>query len=70
MDSRGINPASGGHMGYIPGGGIFSSAVGDFLAAIFNRYAGVYFSSPGAVEIEEMIIQWTASIIGFPKCIR
>ena len=70
VDSRGINPASGGHLGYIPGGGVYSAAVGDYLAAIFNRYAGVYFSSPGAVEMEEMLIQWSASVIGFTeKCV-
>ena len=46
----GINPASGGHLGYIPGGGIFHAALGDYLADITNKYAGVYFASPGAVR--------------------
>lgn len=63
----GLNPTSGVHFGYIPGGGIFSSAVGDYITAITNRYAGVYFSSPGAVAIETRLINWMAELIGYPK---
>jgi len=40
VDTPGINPASGGHLGYIPGGGIFPAAIGDYLADIANRYSG------------------------------
>ena len=29
VDTPGINPASGNHMGYIPGGGIYPTAMGD-----------------------------------------
>src|SRR5687768_12100851 len=32
VDTPGLNPASGGHLGYIPGGGIYYSALGDYLA--------------------------------------
>jgi aromatic-L-amino-acid/L-tryptophan decarboxylase len=67
VDTPGLNPASGGHLGYIPGGGIFHSAVGDYLAAVTNRYAGVFFASPGAVRMENMLLDWMASIIGYPK---
>ena len=67
VDTTGINPASGGHLGYIPGGGIYLSSLGDYLAAITNRYAGVYFASPGAVQLENSLIDWMASLIGYPK---
>jgi len=66
VDRPGINPASGGHLGYIPGGGIFHSALGDYLADITNRYSGVFFASPGAVRMEHMLTRWMASIVGFP----
>jgi len=62
----GLNPASGGHLGYIPGGGITHSALGDYLAAITNRYAGVFFSSPGAVRMENMLLEWMADLVGYP----
>jgi glutamate/tyrosine decarboxylase-like PLP-dependent enzyme len=67
VDSQGLNPASGGHLGYIPGGGIYYSALGDYLADITNRYAGVFFASPGAVHMENMLIAWFAKILGYPK---
>lgn len=63
----GLKPASGGHIGYIPGGGIYSSALGDFLADITNEYAGMHFGSPGAVGIEEATLNWMKSLFGFPK---
>jgi glutamate/tyrosine decarboxylase-like PLP-dependent enzyme len=61
----GLNPVSGGHLGYIPGGGIYSSALGDYLAAVTNRYAGVFYASPGAVRMEDALIDWTGKLIGY-----
>jgi aromatic-L-amino-acid/L-tryptophan decarboxylase len=62
----GINPASGGHIGYIPGGGIYLSALADYLADISNEYAGMYFGGPGAVTIEHELINWMKQVFGFP----
>ncbi len=67
VDTPGINPASGGHLGYIPGGGIYHSSLGDYLAAVTNRYAGVFFASPGAVRMENLLLDWMADIIGYPN---
>ena len=62
----GGNPASGGHLAYIPGGGLYHSALGDFLAAITNKYAGVFFTGPGAVRMENMLVRWVADLVGYP----
>jgi glutamate/tyrosine decarboxylase-like PLP-dependent enzyme len=67
VNSDGINPASGGHMGYIPGGGIYPSAWGDFLADITNCYSGVSFASPGGARMERQLVQWMASLVGYPE---
>lgn len=67
VDSEGLNPASGGHLGYIPGGGIYTSSLGDYWADITNRYAGVFFANPGAVRMENHLIDWMKSMIGYPK---
>ncbi|TVR78216.1 MAG: amino acid decarboxylase [Saprospirales bacterium] len=66
VEKPGINPASAGHLGYIPGGGIYPAALGDYLAAVTNRYAGIYFANPGAVRMEQMMVDWMASIIPYP----
>jgi len=66
VDTTGILPASGGQMGYIPGGGLFPSALGDFLAAISNRYSGVSFAGPGAAEMESALVRWICDVVGYP----
>ncbi len=67
VDLTGINPTAAGHFGYIPGGGIFPSALGDYLAAVTNRYAGVFFANPGAVRMEHICTRWMATVVGFPE---
>ncbi len=67
VDRPGLNPASGKHLGYIPGGGVYPSSIADYLAAITNRYTGVFFSSPGAVRIENTCIRWMCDLIGYPE---
>jgi glutamate/tyrosine decarboxylase-like PLP-dependent enzyme len=53
-------------MGYIPGGGLFHSALGDMLAAASNKYSGFAPAAPGAVRIENACAAWLASVIGYP----
>lgn len=64
---KGVKAASGGHMGYIPGGGLYTAAIGDYIAAVTNEYAGVHYASPGAVTIENEIINWLKQILNFPE---
>ena len=66
VDTPGLNPAASGHLAYIPGGGIYYSALGDYLADVFNRYAGVFYASPGAVRMENMLIRWMCDLVGYP----
>lgn len=63
----GLNPTSGGHLGYIPGGGIYSSAIADYLAAVTNRYAGEFYASPGAVRMEDALIDWAGKLMGYTE---
>ncbi len=66
VDRPGLNPASAGHLGYIPGGGLYASALGDYLAAVTNRYSGVFFASPGAVRMENLLLDWMRELVGYP----
>jgi glutamate/tyrosine decarboxylase-like PLP-dependent enzyme len=67
LPTAGLNPASGGHLGYIPGGGIYPAALGDYLAAVTNEYAGIFFAGPAAVRLENMLIRWMGDMVGYPK---
>jgi len=65
--TKGIKHASGGHIGYIPGGGIYTSAIADFLADVTNEYVGMHFSCPGGVAIEHVLLDWMKDMFGFPE---
>jgi len=67
VDRPGITTASPRFMGYIPGGGLFHSALGDFLAATANKYSGFASAAPGAARLENATIAWLARVIGFPE---
>ncbi len=67
VNRAGINSSSGANFAYIQSGGTWTSSVADMLAAATNRYAGVYFASPGAVIIENQMIRWMASVAGYPS---
>ncbi len=67
VDGTGINPAGPGHLGYVPGGGIYPTALGDFIAAVSNRYAGIYYANPGAVAMEDQCIRWMGKMVGYPE---
>ncbi|HEV7587131.1 MAG TPA: aminotransferase class V-fold PLP-dependent enzyme [Longimicrobium sp.] len=62
----GGNPASPGHLAYIPGGGIYHAALGDYLAAVTNKYAGIFFTGPGPVRMENLLVRWAAELVGYP----
>lgn len=67
MLELGLNPASGGHLGYIPGGGLYAGVLGDYLAALTNQYAGIFYGGPGAVKIENELIRWLCKLMGYPE---
>ncbi|HEU0076170.1 MAG TPA: aminotransferase class V-fold PLP-dependent enzyme, partial [Longimicrobiaceae bacterium] len=62
----GGHPASPGHLAYIPGGGLYHSALADYLAAVTNKYAGIFFTGPGPVRMENLLIRWVADLVGYP----
>lgn len=66
VNTPGINPASPGSFGYIPGGGLYAAALGDLIADVTNRYSGVFYAAPGAVRLEMQLINWLAGLVGYP----
>lgn len=64
---NGINTTSGRFFGYVPGGGIATAAIGDLLAGVTNPYAGMYLASPGAVDIENQVVDWIRCWMGMPQ---
>jgi aromatic-L-amino-acid decarboxylase len=58
----GIYHASGGHMSYIPNAGMYTAALGEYLAAGLNRYTGVTAAAPGFSAIEHGLVDWLTSL--------
>lgn len=67
VEAPGVNQASGRHFAYIPGGGLFPSALGDLLAGVSNRYTGIRFASPAANALERSLVRWMADLVGYPE---
>jgi len=67
---KGFGTAGPGYLGYIPGGGIFHSAVADLVADAVNRYAGVFAAAPGLAQIEATVVRWFCEIVGYPETAR
>ena len=62
---RSFNAAGPGYLAYIPGGGIFHSAVADLIANAVNRYTGVNAAAPALVQLETNVIRWLCEIVGY-----
>ncbi|MEM7353910.1 MAG: aminotransferase class I/II-fold pyridoxal phosphate-dependent enzyme [Acidobacteriota bacterium] len=60
------NTASPGYLAYIPGGGLFQSAVADLIAGATNRYVGLWLAAPALVELEANVVRWLAEMVGYP----
>jgi aromatic-L-amino-acid decarboxylase len=61
-----VETAGPRYFGYIPGGGLPSSAVGELVARVLNRYTGLADLAPGLVALEDGVLRWLASVFGLP----
>lgn len=57
---------SPGMMAFVPGNQVYPAALADYLAAVVNKYVGVYAAAPGAVRLERSLLRWMADFIGYP----
>lgn len=67
---KSFNTAGPGYLAYIPGGGLFQSAVAELIAAAVNRYTGVWPAAPGLVQLEANVTRWFADLMGYPATAR
>ena len=64
---RSFNAAGPGYLAYIPGGGIFHSAIADLIADAVNRYTGVFAAAPALVQLEANVVRWFCEIVGYGR---
>ncbi len=51
--------------GYIPGSGLFASALADYAADVANPFSGLAYGNAGAVRMENTMVEWMAGFIGY-----
>jgi aromatic-L-amino-acid decarboxylase len=61
----GIDTGQPEHMAYVPSGGLFASAVGEFVARGSNQYTGVSALAPDLVALEHGLLSWLCDQIGW-----
>jgi aromatic-L-amino-acid decarboxylase len=54
------------HFAYVPGGGLVSSAIAEFLARATNRHPALARVAAGPVAMEHGVIRWLCSEFGLP----
>ena len=59
-----------GYLAYIPGGGLFGSALADLIADCLNRYTGLSAPSPALFRLEEDVLGWLCAIFGYGPAAR
>ncbi len=65
--AKSFNTAGPGYLAYIPGGGLPSAAMADFIACAVNRFVGVAAAAPVLARIEATTIDWLAAAMGYPS---
>ena len=62
----GVNTRSPRYLGFLPAGGLHTSALGSYLGAVINPYSAMRALSPGAADLEEVVVDWLCDAVGLP----
>jgi aromatic-L-amino-acid decarboxylase len=65
--AKAFNTTGPGYLAFIPGGGLYSAAVADFLACGLNRFVNVWNAAPGFAQIEWTVIRWLCDLFRYPE---
>jgi aromatic-L-amino-acid decarboxylase len=63
---RSFTAPAPGYLAFIPGGGLYTAAVADFITNTTNRFTGVWQAAPALVQLEANALDWLREWMGFP----
>ena len=58
--------SSPGYLAYVPGGGLYTAALADFIANTTNRFTGIWQAAPALVQLEANALDWLREWMGMP----
>lgn len=62
---RAIDTTGPGYMAFIPGGGLYATAIASFLTAITNRFVPIAHLAPALAAIEASVGRWLCDLFGY-----
>jgi len=68
--AKGHDTTGDGWLAYVPGGGLFSAALAEFIARTTNRFVGVWEGAPVLAQIEATAVRWLCDLFGYPEGAR
>jgi aromatic-L-amino-acid decarboxylase len=60
-----FNTAGPGYLAYIPGGGLYATALADLVADGLNRFTGLAAAAPALCRLEADVLDWLARSFGY-----
>lgn len=63
---KSFNTAGPGYLAFIPGGGLFESAVAGLISDATNRFVGIRAPAPALAQLEATVVRWFADMVGLP----
>jgi aromatic-L-amino-acid decarboxylase len=64
--SRAYETAGPGYLPYVPGGGLFTSALAQFITMTANRFPNLWEVAPGLAQIEQNVVRWLCDLFSYP----
>jgi len=68
--TKGHDTTGDGWLAYVPGGGLFTAALADFIARTTNRFVGVWEAAPVVAQIEATALRWFCDLFDYPPDAR
>jgi len=65
-----LNTIGPGYLAYVPGGGLPTAALAEFISTLLNRYTGLAAAAPALCRLEADVLAWLAAEFGLPETAR
>lgn len=65
VSKSGLLTAGPGHLGFVPGGGLYLGALADHLSSALNPFSADEFAAPIATHMHNQALRWLCDLVGY-----